>query len=126
MYIGVDWFWVVTLTLPATFAAAYIFTGRPTEKKGFKHVGVAMLLRVWCTGGIFILLEWSLLGGPALSGGFQNKLMVVMLSVCPPVTIFLLRLRRKPAWLTVAHSGGASLFWVFERESLVNFGYHVA
>jgi len=88
MYKGIDWFWIVTLTLPATFAAAYLFTGRPMEEKGFKHVGVTMVLGVWCTGGMFILLEWSLLGGPASSGGFQNKVMEVMMSIFPPVTFF--------------------------------------
>lgn len=110
MYKGIDSFWILTLTLPATFAAAYIFTGRPAEKKGFKHVGVAMVLGVWATGGIFILFEWSLLGGPAFSGGFQNKLMVVLLSVFPPVTFFYSAYDGSLLGLLLL-TVGAALFW---------------
>jgi|SRR5579871_223279 hypothetical protein len=109
MYKGIDWFWILTLTLPATFAAAYLFTGSPKEK-GFKHIGVAMLLGVWCTGGLFILLEWSLLGGPALTGGFQNKLMEVMLSVFPPVTFFYSAYDGSLSGLLLLTVGSA-LFW---------------
>ena len=107
---GVDWFWVLTLTLPTTFAAAYIFAGRPTEKKGSRHVGVAMLFGVWCTGGMFILFEWRLIGGPALSGGFQNNLIVVVLSVFPPITAFYSAYDSSLPGLLLL-TIGAALFW---------------
>jgi hypothetical protein len=102
--------WVPTLVLPTTFAAAYIFAGRRAEKKGIKHVGVAMLLGVWCTGGPFILFEWSLIGGPPLSGGVLNKLIVVVMSVLPPVSVFLSAYDGSLPGLLLL-TVGAALFW---------------
>jgi len=108
-YSGVAW-WVPTLILPTTFAAAYIFAGRRAEKRGFKHVGIAMFLGVWCVGGPFILFEWSLVGGPPLSGGFLNELIVVVMSVLPPITFFLSAYDGSLPGLLLL-TVGAALFW---------------
>jgi len=81
--------WYIMFALPLTFTAAYIAVRRHAEKNDFKHPGVAMFLGVWCTGGLFIMFEWSLVGGPAWPGGFQNNLMLAIMCIFPPVTAFM-------------------------------------
>ena len=49
--------WVITFLLPATFLFAYFVLRRFAVRRDFKWVGVAMLVGVWLTGGLFMMLE---------------------------------------------------------------------
>jgi len=88
-YREVNQLWYIMFALPISFAAAYIVVCRHAEKDDFKHPGVAMFLGVWCTGGLFIMFEWSIFGRPSWPGGFQNNLMLAIMCVFPPVTAFM-------------------------------------
>jgi hypothetical protein len=89
MYSEAGELWYVMFVLPIAFAAAYIRVCRRADKNGFKYPGVAMFLGVWFTGGLFIMLEWNIVGGPAWPGGFQNNLMWAIMCLFPPITAFM-------------------------------------
>jgi len=112
MYAAVNQAWYIMFALPVTFAIAYFVARGAAEIKGFRHAGVAMFLGVWCTGGLFIMFEWSVVGGPPWPDGMQNVMMWAIMCLFPPVTAFMSAYDGSLPGLVLL-TIGAPLFWGF-------------
>jgi ABC-type uncharacterized transport system permease subunit len=60
--------WAITFLLPVTFLSAYVAARRFAVRRDFKWAGVAMLLGVWLTGGLFMMLAATASGGRICRG----------------------------------------------------------
>ena len=73
---------------PGTFLFAYLIARRVAVRRGFKRVGVAMLVGVWLTGGTFMTITAT-----ATERGFAHSsvlgwLGAIVLSIIPIVMFF--------------------------------------
>ena len=80
--------WLCTILMPATFLLAYVVARSLGMKRDFKWVGPAMLLGVWITGGLFMTLATAPGSGFVGVDGV-GRLLIIVLSVIPVVTILL-------------------------------------
>jgi hypothetical protein len=74
---------------PGTFLFTYLIARKVAVRRGFKRVGVAMLVGVWLTSGAFMAIAAT-----ATERGFAHSsvlgwLCMIMLSIIPPVMFFL-------------------------------------
>jgi hypothetical protein len=74
---------------PGTFLLTYLIARRVVVRRGFKQVGVAMLVGVWLAGGTFMAITAT-----ATERGFANSsalswLGMIVLSIIPIVMFFL-------------------------------------
>ena len=82
--------WAITILAPATFLLAYLFARTFAVKRDFKWLGVAMLLGVWITGGLFIALAATASGSGLVSPHeIRDSLLMTVLSVIPGVVYML-------------------------------------
>ncbi len=78
----------ITFLMPATLLCAYLVARRFAERFDFKRTGMAMLVGVWLTGGMFMLLGATPSGsGFASGGGIWVPVMVAALSLIPIYTL---------------------------------------
>jgi hypothetical protein len=110
--------WVITFLLPATFLFAYFVLRRFAVRRDFKWVGVAMLLGVWLTGGLFMMLAATASGGGfAGANGVQGTLSMIAWSIIPLVT-YMMAAYDGSLFALLAVSIGALLIWGVERSGI--------
>jgi hypothetical protein len=80
--------WACTILMSATFLFAYVVARRLGMKREFKWVGPAMLLGVWLSGGLFMTLATAS-GSEFVGVDGVGRLLIIVLSVMPVVTIIL-------------------------------------
>ena len=77
----------VTLILPATLLLAFIMATRRYRNTGNQRIGLPMLAGVWLFGGLFMVLEFSFVGGGfAGPHGVRGGLILVLMSLFPMYT----------------------------------------
>ena len=77
---------LVTLVMPASLLITYLFACRVASNHGYVRPGVAMMLGVWLTGGLFTTLSSTAAGGAfAHAGGTVPSLIMIVAGV---ITIF--------------------------------------
>jgi hypothetical protein len=102
---------VITFLMPATFLAGYLMARRFAAKRDFKWVGVAMLLGVWLTGGLFMALAATASqGGFAGPDGVRGGFLMAMLGTLPPFT-YMMSAYDGSLGALLAATVGALLFW---------------
>ena len=81
--------WVITILMPAAFLLTYVVTRKFALKREFRWVGVAMLLGVWITGGLFMTIAAMASGSEFAGASGVWRLVIIVLSVIPIVTFIL-------------------------------------
>lgn len=77
----------ITLLLPITFLIAYVSFRKVAAHRGYRSLGVAMLIGVWLTGGLFMMIAATASGGGFSSTkGVRDSILITTLSVIPLVT----------------------------------------
>jgi hypothetical protein len=78
---------VITLLMPGAFLLGYFVAEILASKREFTWTITAMLLGVWVTGGLFLAFSATTCGGGfAGPGGILGGLLMIVLSLFPPVT----------------------------------------
>lgn len=77
--------WAITLLMPATLLCDYLVVSRLLAKHDFNWVGIAMLIGVWLTGGLFMMLGATVSGG-GFASGVPISLVMIASSIIPVVT----------------------------------------
>ena len=77
----------ITLVMPIAFLIAYVSLRKIAAHRGYKSLGIAMLVGVWLTGGLFMMIAATASGGGfAGANGVRDSLFVVVLSLFPIYT----------------------------------------
>jgi len=80
----------ITFVLPIAFLIAYLTLRKIAARRGYQSLGLAMLVGVWLTGGLFIVIAETALGaGFTGASGVRDSLFITALSVIPVVTYVL-------------------------------------
>ncbi len=81
---------LITVLMPLTLLAMYVFLKRKPENEAQRNVGLPMMLGVWMLGGFFISVGGLLGGGYAgRTDGFQSALDITVMGLVPPLTYIL-------------------------------------
>ena len=81
--------WAINLLMPATFLITYLLGRGRARVTGFKWLGLAMIVGVWLTGGLFIMLSATAEGGGFATARAVTSILLVVGSVIPIVTCML-------------------------------------
>jgi hypothetical protein len=74
---------------PGTFLFTYLIARRVAVRRGFKRVGVAMLVGVWLTSGTFMAITATATERGFAHSGVLGWLGMIVLSIIPIVMFFL-------------------------------------
>ena len=108
----------VTLVLPIAFLIAYLSLRQVAARRGYKSLGMAMLVGVWLTGGLFMeIAATSSGGGFAGANGVRDSLFMTALSVIPPVT-YMFAAYDGSLFALLAVTVGAILTWGIRRSGM--------
>src|SRR5262245_37311343 len=78
---------LITLIMPTAFLTAYLAARTLAAKRGYKRLGVAMLVGVWLGGGVFMTISATAAGGGfAGPNGVRGTVIVVLMSMVPIYT----------------------------------------
>jgi len=110
--------WLITFLMPATFLLAYLVGRRLAVQREFKWVGLAMLLGVWLLGGLFMTVAATASGvGFAGPNGIRDGLLMIALSLIPPVT-YMMAAYDGSLFALLAVSIGALLIWAVRSSGM--------
>lgn len=108
----------ISLVLPITFLIAYVSFRKVAALRGYKSLGVAMLIGVWLTGGLFMMIAATALdGGFASAAGVRYSLFMTALSVMPPVT-YMMAAYDGSLFALLAVTVGSFLTWSIGRRGM--------
>jgi hypothetical protein len=80
----------ITVLLPLTLLAMYLFIKRRPTNEPRRYVGLAMMLGVWMLGGFFITVGSSFSGGGFVGpDGFRGGVFITLIGLVPPFTYVL-------------------------------------
>ncbi|HZP02940.1 MAG TPA: hypothetical protein VFD30_22010 [Terriglobia bacterium] len=102
--------WAITILAPGSFLMAYVATRRFALKRDFTWLGVAMLLGVWLSGGLFMTLAAMVSGSGFIGGTGVWRLVAIVLSVIPIVT-YILAAYDGSLFALLAVTVGALILW---------------
>ena len=109
--------WAITCLMPTTLLIAYVISRRRARVNGFAWVGLAMVIGVWLTGGLFIMLNATVGGAGFATAGVVPSVLAIFGSVIPILTCMLATYDGSLAALIIA-TAAALLIWAFEASGL--------
>jgi len=109
----------ITFVSPLTWLLAYVSFAKVANHRGYKAPGIAMLVGVWLSGGLFIMLAATTEGAGFATTRFPDSVLVIAASVIPVFT-----------WMLSAYDGSlfallgvtffAGLVWAIRNDGLPN------
>ncbi len=109
----------ITLALPITFLIAYVSLRKVAAHRGYRPLGVAMLMGVWLTGGFFMMIAAMASGGGfASADGVRHSLFITALSVIPLVT-YMMATYDGSLFALLAVTVGSFLTWSVGRNGML-------
>jgi hypothetical protein len=106
----------ITFVLPISFLTVYVSLRKAAAHRGYKSLGIAMLVGVWLTGGLFMTIAATASGsGFAGANGVRDSLFIIPLSLIPPVTCILATYDGS-LFALLAVTVGTLLMWTIGRS----------
>ncbi|MFZ0292419.1 MAG: hypothetical protein WAL52_02365 [Candidatus Sulfotelmatobacter sp.] len=104
--------------MPLTFLFAYLVCRRLAVMRDFNWEGVAMLLGVWLTAGLFMTLAATASGGGfAGPDGVPGGLLLTVLCIFPPITLMFATYDGSGLAMLAVTIGGL-LFWAVQSGEI--------